>query len=435
MSFQPKYSSNSSAGEPFAAGTPGSAPSELDQLNRNYLTALPPVEPESTGGFLAKLKNRARRKISAIVRSSLLDRYVADQQLFNATTVRVLNEMHQTLQSGHRQLDDSVLAELISLERRLSAQFTQSDSERRRELGALAQQFAAQQAQLETLDSVGRGLERIVSHVQSRDVRPREEQVPSEQHNQSGSYASIGSDVSRPVDYTYLLLENRYRGSEETVAARLADYPQLFRTSSAADLDALPVLEIGAGRGELQTLFKQAGVSSYGIELDAAMVERCRAQGLDVSEQEGLAHLRQLPDRSLKGVVAIQVVEHLQLSQLKGLLELCGQKVAPGGKIVFETINTESIVALCQNYFRDPTHVWPMHPQTMQFLLELAGLKVLGIEKRSPYPEGARLQEIAAQDFMTPRWSAVLDSLNHNIRMLNGLLFDHQDYRIVAQVP
>jgi hypothetical protein len=42
------------------------------------------------------------------------------------------------------------------------------------------------------------------------------------------------------------------------------------------------------------------------------MVEVCRARGLDVAEADVVSYLESLPDASLGGLFAAQVVEHLQ---------------------------------------------------------------------------------------------------------------------------
>lgn len=252
------------------------------------------------------------------------------------------------------------------------------------------------------LDSVTKGLEKIVNQISTKHQ----------------------SSAEPTPDYSYLMLENRYRGPEEEITERLEIYPAYFNNSDKA------VLEIGSGRGELQTLFKNAGIKSYGVELDGAMVEHSREKNLEIIEEDGLKHLVSLQDKSLGGLIAVQVIEHLSKKQLEDLFSLCAKKVE--GKVIFETINTTSLSALCHNYFRDPTHVLPIHPETIAYMMELAGLEVEAINKLSPFPKEASLQEIQIEGFYTPRWQASLETLNHNIRQLNNLLYAPQDYFVVA---
>ena len=52
----------------------------------------------------------------------------------------------------------------------------------------------------------------------------------------------------------------------------------------------------------------------------------------------------------------------------------------------------------------------------------------------SPVPETARLRSLPTESFMTPRWARTVELFNHNIRVLNDLLFGDQDFAIVARV-
>jgi O-antigen chain-terminating methyltransferase len=119
---------------------------------------------------------------------------------------------------------------------------------------------------------------------------------------------------------------------------------------------------------------------------------------------------------------------------LEQFLELLAKKLAIGGRVALETINPQSVTALCRNFFRDPTHIWPLHPETLAFMMEMKGLKVEQIIYRSPYPAEAMLKPIPMADGLPARWNDVLQRFNDNIDRLNQLLFGHQDYCIVGTV-
>ncbi len=380
---------------------------ELRSLNEHCQRGRSESAPET--GLVGRIKDFLRRKLF----SFLFDEYLTDQREFQTQLVRLLNSLCQVHDTTTWRMDDELRGSLHQLESQLAEQLGEQDRRLTKEISAIAVSQEQQLHQLETLESVARGLERIVA---------RQGNVSQSQE------ANRAATETQDVDYSYLLLENRFRGSESGVAEQLSVFTDIFSNAVS------PVLEIGAGRGELQELFRAKGIASYGIELDQAMVEACEEKGLDVQHGDGMRHLSELAAHSLGGLIAIQVIEHLSLAQLKQLLQLAREKVAPGGKIVFETINTESMVALSQNYFRDPTHVWPLHPDTMQYLMELAGLKVLRVVKRSAFPSAAILQEIELDAAMPPRWKSTVEGINDNVRRLNALLFGHQDYFILAEV-
>jgi O-antigen chain-terminating methyltransferase len=131
--------------------------------------------------------------------------------------------------------------------------------------------------------------------------------------------------------------------------------------------------------------------------------------------------------------VAIQVVEHLTREQLKELCELVKRKVRPGGRIAFETINPQSLLALSSNYFRDPTHVWPMHPDTLGYMATLAGLRIIETKMLSPVAPNHLLKEIPIDSSHTPAVGDAINRINENIGQLNRLLYGFQDYCIVLE--
>ena len=166
--------------------------------------------------------------------------------------------------------------------------------------------------------------------------------------------------------YKYVGFENRSAGSQETIRARLESYLPYF--DGASD-----VLDVGCGRGEFLDLLKARGITGRGLDLNHEMVEVCRARGLDVAEGDVVSYLESLPDASLGGLFAAQVVEHLQPGYLLRFLELAFHKLRPGAPIVLETLNPACWTAFFDSFIRDITHVWPLHPDTLHYLVLASG--------------------------------------------------------------
>jgi O-antigen chain-terminating methyltransferase len=102
------------------------------------------------------------------------------------------------------------------------------------------------------------------------------------------------------------------------------------------------------------------------------MVAYARGEGLEVEQADAITHLEQLPEGSLGGIFAGQVVEHLPPATLFRLLELAARKLRSGGLLVAETINPLSPLAL-RSYFADLTHAQPLVPETLELLAKQAG--------------------------------------------------------------
>jgi SAM-dependent methyltransferase len=245
--------------------------------------------------------------------------------------------------------------------------------------------------------------------------------------DKSGQTVEIATtNPFRSLDsYKYVGFEDQFRGSRDVIRARLESYLPFF--AGASD-----VLDIGCGRGEFLELLAGAGVRARGIDLNHEMAELCRARGLDVTEADAVGYLTTLPDASLGGLFAAQVVEHLQPGYLLQFLELAFHKVRPGGRVVLETLNPACWVAFFDSYIRDITHVWPLHPETLKYLVLASGFTRADLEYRSPVAPQDRLQAIALPDDADGRLVDLAEAFNANVEKLNARLFTHLDYAVIG---
>ncbi len=219
--------------------------------------------------------------------------------------------------------------------------------------------------------------------------------------------------------YKYVGFEERFRGSQEEIRRRMADYLPLF--AGARD-----VLDLGCGRGEFLDLLREHGIDARGLDLNHEMVQLCRARGLRVDEGDALGFLEALPDGSLGGLIAAQVVEHLQPDYLLRVLDVAYHKLRPGSRLVLETINPACWFAFFSSYIRDLTHVRPVHPDTLGYLLQASGFQQVRIDYRAPYPEAEKLRTVEGDD-------PLRDAFNANVHLLNGLMFTYLDYAAIGE--
>ena len=244
--------------------------------------------------------------------------------------------------------------------------------------------------------------------------------------------AAGATRVEEALDaYTYVGFENRFRGSEAEIRGRQVDYAPLFDGASN-------ILDVGCGRGEFLDVLREWGITARGLDLNGEMVEVCRSHGLEAEVGDALAYLRGLPDASLGGMFAAQVVEHLDPQYLIRLLAVAFQKLRPGSKIVLETINPQCWCAFFDSYLRDITHAQPLHPDTLQYLLVASGFQRTTVRYSAPYPEHAKLQHVALASRPVPtlRSSGLTSAVavvNANVDKLNRLLFTHMDYAAIGE--
>jgi len=179
---------------------------------------------------------------------------------------------------------------------------------------------------------------------------------------------------------SYFDFENHFRGDEATIAARFELYLQHFERQNCRK-----VLDIACGRGEMTGLLLGRGYDVTGVDLDPEMVEHCRGKGLPVVEADAFAYLEQSPDDSWDGIFIGQLVEHLGGRGFIRLVRLCQKKLRKGGVLIVETLNPQNLAIFQSAYYIDMTHVCPIHPLVVDWLLRSDGwAESCGVETACP---------------------------------------------------
>ena len=343
------------------------------------------------------------RRFLNLIRTRLLRR----QETFNSATVQYINESVRPLELAidqYKTARDDV------------RRFQEALAARERRMEALIEAIRTEHAEIRT----SLGVLQQATHNLAKEQSPRTASVASAASGGAGAAGDSSSSVET-LSHKYVGFEDAFRGSSDDIQGRLRDYLPIF--AGASD-----VLDIGCGRGEFLGLLRESGVSGRGIDLNDAMVAVCREKGFEATKADALSYLRGLPPGSLGGLFAAQVVEHLEPAYLTRLLEAAFDALRPGAPLVLETINPACWFAFFESYIRDITHVRPLHPDTLKFLLIASGFQQIEIRYRAPYPEHEKLQRLAKSDALND----AVETLNGNVEKLNSLLFTHLDYAAVG---
>jgi SAM-dependent methyltransferase len=380
-----------------------------------------PLPPFNEWTYAARhgpgLKNRIRAVLWRIVTPLL-----GLQRPFNATLVDQVNRVlaaHRDAHTHLAQFEARVYQHLQGTEALASDWLKRWDSLAAREARA-QQRIEAYVAAVDDLRTTV-ALAHQAALALKRDVAELLTREPGQ---------TPGPPSAPPPDldaFKYVGFEDAFRGSREQIRSRMAEYAPRFDGHA-------PVIDLGCGRGEFLELLRARGTAARGVDSNHAMVEACRANGLEVAGTDALHLLSTLEDASIGGLFSSQVVEHLQPAYLVRLLETAAQKVRPGAVVIIETINPACWVAFFESFVRDITHVWPLHPETLQYLMRASGFRDVAIEYRSPVPESGRLRPLpepppgagAAEE-------ALVATFNENVSKLNARLFSYQDYAVVAR--
>lgn len=132
------------------------------------------------------------------------------------------------------------------------------------------------------------------------------------------------------------------------------------------------VLDIGCGNGEFLQLLGAAGHEAVGVDIDPAMVEQCRQQGLTAVEADVRTWL---PTQAghFDAIFSSNVIEHLDAETVTTIVAGAYTALRPGGLLLLGTPNPESAIVHLYEYWRDPTHVRLYNRQLLEFFLHNAG--------------------------------------------------------------
>jgi SAM-dependent methyltransferase len=313
----------------------------------------------------------------------------------------------EAVEPGLQALGDRVEALASEQERLHTAVSKLSLLEER--LGMLALE---QQGTRERVSRAERKLRRILHGVAGEEA----------QASQAASADGMVGRADPPGDFDYLGFEERYRGSEEEIKERFRVYVDRFKGAAG-------VLDIGCGRGEFLELLRAARIEAKGVDLDLDMVLLCREKGLDVAKADGPPYLESLPDESLDGVFASQVIEHMETSDIVRLVQLAHRKLRADGILILETPNPRCLTVFAETFYMDLSHTRPIHPAAAKFLLESTGFRNVELQFSAPVDPSVRIPALPAASFP----SGAVDEFNRGVERLNELLYGPQDYAVIGE--
>ena len=238
--------------------------------------------------------------------------------------------------------------------------------------------------------------------------------------------AAVETVARAHEEHGYVELERRYRGTEEEIRERIAVYQPFLEGVPG------PVLDLGCGRGEALALVRDWGLAGRGVDSSARMVELCRGRGLEAEVGDLFEVLAGLPGESLGGVVSFHVIEHLPAPALDRLVRLAWRALRKGGVLILETPNPLSMVVAARNFWLDPTHVRPVHPESLKLMYELAGFEPVERLDLRPFPEPDRLPEIDLATLPAEQ-RPLADQVNRLRDRIDEMLFGYQDFGMVGR--
>lgn len=224
------------------------------------------------------------------------------------------------------------------------------------------------------------------------------------------------SDVSYSIDY--FDFENHFRGSRTQIMKTQEQYIKYFKGAGK-------VVDLGSGRGEFLELLKENHICAVGVDIYDEFIEFCRQRGLDVIQQDAIEYLRK--QKSVDGIFAGQLIEHIPIESIIELCVLAYEKLKIGSYMILETPNPMSLSIFTHSFYMDPSHIKPVHPLTLKYIVEKAGFKDVKIlfTENSKFPITVPELKIEGVDN--------LDEFNKSMQEISETLFGSQDYAVIAK--
>ena len=250
-------------------------------------------------------------------------------------------------------------------------------------------------------------------------------QLNAEKARSNKSNTSVNKATEENIDALfYHDFEERFRGSQNDVRARIRDYIPIFK-EHFGEISDKSFVDIGCGRGEWLDVLKEHGVEKrIGVDINDLQLEFCVSKGHNVASADCVDYLSGCDAESIDVVTGFQLIEHLPLGALITLLDACFKVLKPGGMVLFETPNSGNLQTGASLFYIDPTHKRPIHQLFADFLLSRSGFRKVEIILSSPLGEEFRLEKPINGDN--------LELWRTNLEKINSLLYGPQDYAVIG---
>ncbi|MEH2089705.1 class I SAM-dependent methyltransferase, partial [Nostoc sp.] len=227
------------------------------------------------------------------------------------------------------------------------------------------------------------------------------------------------------LDAFYFAFEEQFRGSREEIVNRLKVYLPLIAEAKVGTPE-YPILDVGCGRGEWLELLQDSGYTAKGIDINRVMLDHCINRGLEVIESDVIAYLQSLPDASLSVVTGFHILEHLPFKILIKLVDETVRVLNSGGLAIFESPNPENLVVGACNFYSDPTHLNPLFPPTIKFVLEQRGFSDVQLMRLSEHRLKDSLQLVESDNPLASQLNPLIEIVKFNF-------YASPDFAVIAK--
>lgn len=201
--------------------------------------------------------------------------------------------------------------------------------------------------------------------------------------------AAGGGGIAPPelqsMEQQYASFEEVFRGERNQIKLRVSHYLGVLAAAGIVPDGGDVVLDLGSGRGEWLEVLAEHGYHARGVDLNRGMLKESEARGHDVVEADVLSYLKAQDGDSIAAITSMHLVEHLPHPTLIQLLDEALRVLRPGGLLILETPNPENVLVGSCTFYMDPTHLNPIPPLLLQWMVQARGFEQGVIERLSEH--------------------------------------------------
>jgi SAM-dependent methyltransferase len=148
------------------------------------------------------------------------------------------------------------------------------------------------------------------------------------------------------------------------------------------------VCDLGCGPGHVARYLRDAGISVFGLDLSAGMLDQARRLNPDIPFREGNMLALDFADATLAGIVAFYSIVNIPRESVSLAFQEMERVLKPSGQLLLAFHMGEGVTGENELWGHKITiNFFFFEPLEIQRYLETAGFAVEEIIEREPYPE------------------------------------------------
>jgi SAM-dependent methyltransferase len=147
------------------------------------------------------------------------------------------------------------------------------------------------------------------------------------------------------------------------------------------------IVDVACGGGQLLYFFKSRGyINISGVDISPKQVVLARQVTDGVVESDAVKFLEAHRER-YDLIIGLDIIEHFKKEEVFHFLDACYNALRPGGRIILQTPNAESVFGMKIRY-GDFTHEVAFDPNSLKRLLDLCGFTKIEGRETGPVVHG-----------------------------------------------